>query len=80
MMRIEPTEKQIDFVRALQRQLHFPDTLLDRHCAEEFGRSFAGINKSQMSVLIDELLTWKTVPAHLQRLRGQQDLPGMEVI
>lgn len=78
-MRIDPTEKQVDFVRALQRQLHLPDALLDRHCTESFGGAFASLNRSQMSALIDELLTWKAVPAHLQRMRGQQDLPGMEV-
>ena len=72
-----PSEKQVDYIKALQRQLHLPDELLDQHCVLTFSKPFSALGRGQASMLIDELLTWKTVPAHLQRLRGQQDLPGM---
>lgn len=76
---LAPTAKQIDFVLDLQRQLHCSDALLNQHCKDRFGRTFNALDRSQMSDLIDELLSWKAVPAELQRVRGQQDLPGMEV-
>lgn len=75
---LRPTTKQINFVQSLQRQLHCSDELLDRHCENQFGCDFDGLDRSQVSTLIDELLTWKDVPVKLQRVMGQQDLPGME--
>ena len=81
-MRIQPsyapTTKQIDFVFALQKRHRLTDDQLNQLCDTRFGRIFNMIDRGQMSTLIDEMLAWQTVPAELQRIAGQIDLPGME--
>lgn len=74
MIDLPPSDLQLDFVRDLRAQLRLPAPLLDRHCCDTFGRPFAKLDRRQVSKLIDELKTWKAVPAHLQRAAGQQDL------
>lgn len=71
-----PTDRQVGFVRVLQRKLHLPDTLLDNHTIATYGAPFAAITVAQCSELIDTLLAWEQVPAELQRLTGQLDLFG----
>lgn len=71
-----PTELQVDFVRALQKQVRLPNELLDAHCQATFRKSFAEVSKQECSQLIDEMQEWKAIPADLQRMQGQRDLPG----
>jgi|GEM_PF-6241628 len=68
------TEKQVAFVRALQRQHRLPDRMLDSHCEATFGAPFAGLDRGQVSALIDEMVSWQAVPADLMRAQGQLDL------
>lgn len=70
------TEKQVDYIRSLQRQHHLPKALLDNHCITRFKRPFAQIDRAQASVLIDEMIGWADLPADLMRAKGQADLPG----
>ncbi len=68
------TEKQVAFVRALQRQHRLPDRMLDSHCEATFGAPFAALSRTQVSALIDEMVGWQAVPADLLRAQGQMDL------
>ena len=70
------TQKQTDYVRALQRALHLSDHMLDNHCVQRFGRTLADLDRAGASSLIDEMTAWKAIPAQLQREMGQRDLPG----
>lgn len=74
-----PTQPQVDYVRGLQRRLHLPDRMLDAHCVTRFGTPFAELDRGQVSLLIDELKDWVAIPADLQRVMGQRDLPGLGV-
>lgn len=76
---LPPTEKQVNYVRALQRSLHIPDSLLDNHCVSRFGHPFVAADRGEVSALIDELARWTEKPAEMRRAQGQQDLPGMSV-
>lgn len=76
MMHEPPTGPQVDFVRALQKQVRLPNYLLDAHCQATFRKSFADLSKRECSQLIDEMQAWKSIPAELQRVQGQRDLPG----
>jgi hypothetical protein len=73
---LPPTEKQVAYLRALQRKLRLPNRLLDQHCEASFGAPFAGIDRAQASKLIDELAGWEERPAEMSRAMGQVDLPG----
>jgi hypothetical protein len=70
------TQRQIDYVRALQKDLHLPNRFLDSHCQERFSCPFAGIDRRQCSDLIDDLKRWTELPVEYQRAKGQVDLPG----
>lgn len=70
-----PTEKQTDYVRALQRRLRLPDRMLDDHCVKKHRKPFARLDRSEVSALIDELIAWESLPADMQRSMGQLDLP-----
>lgn len=70
------TPAQTDYVRGLQRGLHLPHRMLDGHCIARFGRPLAGLDRAEVSALIDELKGWQAIPAQLQREMGQRDLPG----
>lgn len=71
------TQPQIIYVQALQHKLRLTDRQLDAHCGDRYGVPFAAVTKRQASDLIDEMTRWKSVPAELQRVAGQQDLPGL---
>ncbi len=71
----DPTTRQREYVRALQRQLHLPDRLLDQHCERTFRAPFRDLDRRQVSQLIDELKGWTALPAELRRAQGQLDLP-----
>lgn len=77
MTDLSPSDAQLAYVTALKEQLRLTTPLLDRHCCDTFGRPFAKLDRRQMSKLIDELKDWKAVPAHLQKLAGQQELVGL---
>jgi hypothetical protein len=68
------SEKQLGLIRVLQRQLRCPDDLLDRWCEQQFGCALAIIDRRQASILIDQLKSWESLPAELERMRGQLDL------
>ncbi len=70
------TEKQANYIAALQRGLSLPKLLLDNHCIQRFKRPFVQIDRAQASALIEEMLTWQQLPAEFQRAKGQLDLPG----
>lgn len=72
----DPTPKQVDYIRGMQKQLHLSDRLLDGHCEQRFGVTFAKLQRPQCSALIDEMKTWGTIPAELLREAGQLDLFG----
>ena len=74
-----PTEPQLADIAALQTRLRIPDGILDRICADRFGRPFARIDKRQATALLDEVIAWKTLPAPYQRAMGQTDVPGCDV-
>ena len=74
-----PTEPQLAYITALQSRIRITDGILDRICADRFGRPFARIDKRQATALLDELIAWKTLPAVYQRAMGQTDLPGFDV-
>jgi hypothetical protein len=74
----EPTLKQLNYVAVLQKKLGLSDAALDLHCENRFDRPFLECSRAQVSALIDQLVTWKTVPDDLRRAMGQLDLfaPG----
>jgi hypothetical protein len=72
----QPTPDQTAYVTALRKQLRLTTPLLDAQCDRMFRKPFARLSKRECSRLIDELLTWKAIPAELQRAQGQADLPG----
>lgn len=69
-----PTDAQDEYVRALQKRLRLPNGVLDTHCLATFGAAYAALTRRDVTVLIDQLLGWKSIPADLQRSMGQQDL------
>jgi hypothetical protein len=69
-----PTDAQLDYVKAIQRRLHLPDRMLNDHCIIRFECEFDGLNRSQVSALLDELIAWDELPADYQRAKGQMDL------
>lgn len=71
-----PTTKQDDYVRGLQRKLRLPNALLDNHCIARFGACYAALDRASVSALIDEMTGWEAIPADLQRVNGQTDVPG----
>lgn len=73
---LPPTAPQVDYLRSLQRRLRLPDALLDSHCVATWGHGFAELDRAEASVLIDEMLGWRQIPAQLRREAGQRDLPG----
>jgi len=77
--RIPPTERQRDYVGDLQRRLRITDAALDTHTRRRFGMPFAELDRSQVSMLLEEMARWEAAPADLLREMGQQDLPGFEV-
>lgn len=75
--RLVPTPKQVDYVQSLQRRLHLPDRMLDAHCTQRFGAPFRGLDRAQVSSLLDEMISWQDSPVELQIAQGQTTLPGM---
>lgn len=73
----QPSEAQLNYIKALQRRLHLPDRMLSDHCVTRFGKTFDRLNRTQTSLLLDEMISWEQLPADMQRAKGQQDLPGM---
>jgi hypothetical protein len=73
---LPPTDRQIDYARAIQRKLHMPDRMLDHHCRGKFGKPFAGLDRAEMSRLIDQIAPWVEMPSEMLIAMGQQDLPG----
>ena len=71
-----PTERQIAYVRGMQKQLRLADRLLDAHCQAALGSPFAQLTRYQMSTLIDQMKGWPAIPAELLREAGQLDLFG----
>ena len=74
-----PTQKQVDFVHGLVRDLHASDVLLDYHCKKRFGCVFRDLDRKQCSDLIEDLIKWRNVLDDFRRANGQIDLPGLEV-
>lgn len=68
------TDDQMKFIRALQSKLKLNDATMDIQSKRMFGVPVAEITIKQASMLIDELKTWKDVPAALRRAMGQADL------
>jgi hypothetical protein len=56
-----PSEQQISFARAIQRQLNIPNRMIDTHCEAQYGCSFKELDSNRMSKLIDELQRWKSI-------------------
>jgi hypothetical protein len=71
-----PTEKQVAYVRALQKDMHLPKRMLGDHCARRFGCPFAGLDRRQCSDLIDELKRWTELPVEMRLAMGERRLPG----
>lgn len=71
---VAPTDKQLEYVDQLQRRLHLTNPVLDQHCQATYGLDFRELCKGQVSHLLDELVTWESLPASLQRAKGQLDL------
>lgn len=72
----EPTRPQLDYVVALRTGLKLAPSLLDSHCEARFGKRLAGLDRRQVSELIDEMKGWTAIPLQLMREAGQADLPG----
>jgi hypothetical protein len=72
----EVTPRQIDYVRALQKDLHLPSRMLDDHCTRRFGCPFAGVDRRRCSDLIDELKRWTELPVEMRVAMGERQLPG----
>lgn len=70
----EPTDKQIAYIRVLQKKLRLTDAMLDLHCRNRFHVPFAACSRERVSALIDQLSNWEAVPADLQRAFGQLDM------
>jgi hypothetical protein len=70
------TDAQISYVRGIQKRLHLPDTLLDKHCVTRFKAPFEQLDRGQVSELLNDMVAWQELPAEFQRAKGQQDLPG----
>jgi hypothetical protein len=73
-----PTDKQIAYVRGIQRKLSLPNRMLDGHCEQKWGCPFDELDRGLVSRLIDEMLGWHAIPAQLQREMGQLDLMEVE--
>lgn len=74
-----PSPEQIAYVRALQKRLRLPNTILDNHCVATFNTPFADLHKREASRLIDQMIGWDTtLPADLIRAKGQLDLFGVD--
>lgn len=69
-----PTDKQIAYVRGMQRRLHLTNALLDNHCQQQWAAPFAELPKDLVSRLIDEMVQWDRIPAQLLREAGQTDM------
>jgi hypothetical protein len=74
-----PSPEQIEYVRGLQKRLHFPNWILDNHCVGEFQKPFAQLDRREMSLLLEQMISWEQLPADLMRAKGQIDLFEMEV-
>lgn len=74
----EPTDRQIAYVRGMQKRLRLSDRLLDAHCQEALGSPFARLTRYQMCSLIDEMTSWSAIPAELMREARQMELFGGE--
>ena len=72
-----PTERQVAYVRAIQRRLSIPNALLDNHCIVRYGDPFEALDRTRVSDLIEELAAWESKPPDMRRAQGQTDLPGM---
>lgn len=75
-----PTERQIAYVEDLRKAFKLNRVLLDAQCVTMFGTHFYGITRAQCSDLLTEMEAWKDrglLPTDLQRMAGQQDLPGL---
>jgi hypothetical protein len=74
------TERQLNFIAALQKRLHLSKTLLDNHVQRTYGYSFDALSRADASSLIDEMKGWTEisdgVPDVIRREAGQTDLPG----
>lgn len=75
-----PTQAQVDYVRSLQKKLRLPNTLLDGHCIRKYDGPFASLDIRQVTLLLNEMIGWKAIPADLQREQGQRDLPGFGAV
>lgn len=73
----EQTEKQIEYVRKYQRRSHLSDRALDAHCVRRFRAPLAELDRAQVSDLLGEMVGWESIPADMQRARGQLDLFGV---
>jgi hypothetical protein len=73
------SEGQHLYVTALCQKLRLTTPMLDKICSDRWGRPYQRLSRLETSSLIDELKEWKAAPAELERMRGQQDLPGFEV-
>jgi hypothetical protein len=67
---------QLNYARDLARRLHLPERMLDDHCVQRFGKPLIALSITDGRDLLHEMLTWKDLPAQMQRAKGQQDLPG----
>lgn len=70
------TEAQRQYVEGLRKRINLPKRMLDIHCVGRFGCPVEGLDRADVSVLIDELKGWVDVPADLRREAGQLDLFG----
>ena len=73
-----PSPEQIAYVRGLQKRLHLPNGILDKHCVARFCKPFDALDRRETSQLLDEMIGWKALPADLVRAKGQLDLFRME--
>ena len=74
----EATERQVAYVRGMQKRLQLSDRLLDAWCERQFGVAFGALTIGDCRTLIDQMTNWASIPAELMRLTGQMDMFGGE--
>jgi hypothetical protein len=74
MTELAMTQPQRDYIESLAKKFSLPMRMLDEHTVQRFGAKFDELTMRQASLLLDEMIAWKALPADLMRAKGQMDL------
>lgn len=71
---LPPTERQTLYIESIRKRLHLPVHMLDSHCVEHFRKPLKELDRSEASLLLDEMVKWDDLPREMMIAMGQREL------